>query len=1239
MKKLLKFLLLILILLIVALAVLPMVAGGWIRSQAESAIAEGMDAEVSFQKFDFGWLSGLEFTDLKIDGRKPESPDFEIESFRAKPALFALLGKKLVIDDARAKGVVVRSRAAAPKAAPSSGDEPPKTEPAPQGESPSDEDETAQGTELPLDLDVAMVIEDLTLIHEDPSWPAAFAIRSFERVEARIRTGEKLEFAVKDGPLALDGDVDLFEGRRLRPSDEITADAHLRASSLDLKRYAEAIAPWFKVEGGQLAADQRFSWRDGRVGLVGSTNLNDLALEAADGSIRHRVQSLELKADLKTKPDLEGQGTLTLAVRGARASGVEGVEGPLDLGSVDLDTELSSGRVLRVKTAQVKGDLMQLTAGGELVFGDALPKGDFNLKLDTALDKLARFVGGRKDLGGALHSDFALKTNADGGVSVRGGTTVKNLRASAGENGPTINEREVVLRHDLDYDENRLDLKDIRLDASFAKAKAGGRLDLGGDGVEPTGTINLDGEADLERVVALFGDLIPADLKGRVNISSQIRAVTGGTDFNAKVGTQGLVVKTEALGKEPFDVGRLTGEFAGSMRDNPGQFELSRLKLQGDLADLEGRMRQALPETGDGDLSVVLGGRVDLDRLAAPFLDARPRSALARSQINLDVLKRGDRVELKKAELVAGQTRAQATGTMQLGENATTSIDYDFKGQLEDLSPYLATLEEPMQGRGRIEAAGRLEQGPRSAMTAKGTLRQLSLSGPGAGDRDVSIAQGDFDIATHGGGEATLALDKLVMNLKGFRQAKKDSAALAGDLKLNGGLNPNGQFNFRLDGTKLEVTPTDAAPVRLSKPLAFIAKGRLNEAAGIYDIDDLSVSADGIEARGQGSWLPSKRFKVKTSANLENAAFARTWLSSFFDDVEGQGQGRLELDADLPLGKEADGATAQGSLLATMDSLTLEGFTLTQLDLKGNLVDGLGSLEKGDALLNGGPAKLKLNLDLRPEEPLVDFGINAQNVKVVKRMQPSIARVIPIFAGVGAEVETSLNINLDVNGRGSAMDSILQTLTGGGDFSAAAGSVRGGPVITALMGALGAPGRIDFNTLTTKIQVKDGAVIQDGLNIDGSVVDLRLSGRTFFDGRLDYALGVKPEPGKVKEWDRFAPLVAGDGFLPLGLIGTVASPSAKLPDPGKLLEGAAKNALGGALNGLLGGKKEDGEKPKNPLESLLGGGKKKEEGQSEKPRNPLESLLGGKKKDEGEDGEKKKKKSPLEKLLGGGKEH
>ncbi|MEZ6197831.1 MAG: AsmA-like C-terminal region-containing protein [Planctomycetota bacterium] len=1241
MKKLLKTLAVVFVLLIVVVALLPTIAGGWIQSRTESALADGMDADVSIGDFSFGWMSGLEMKDLEIDGRKADAPDITVKSISAKPGLGALLGGDLVIEDARVDGVTVRSRAAAAK--PSAPSRPKTDAPAPGPKKPAGSKKAAEPIELPVGLDVALVVTDLTVIREDAGWAAPLALRKIERIQAHVKSGEAMTFSVVDKDLKLDGRVSLFDGKAIRPTDAIEATAHLVAKATELSRYREAAAPWYEIAGGRLEADKQFVWKDGALKLNGTLGLTGLRLSDAARGVTHEFKAISVKSDLTTNPELEGQGTFGLAARGGSSTGIEGIDGPLAIGDIDLEASLEPGRKLHVAKAKVQGDLLRLDAGGDLSFGGDIPRGDFWLTLDSALEKLARFAAGREDLRGAMRSEIRITTAEDGKVSLRGGTTVANLHADAFTPGAQgIDEKELVLRHDLDLDEKTIDLQDVRLTAGFARAKLTGRMTLPENGGGPAGTLQIDADADLDRVMALLGDAIPATLRGQVKLVGSYASREGGADFDGTVSTAGMSVKTEALGEAPFDVGRLQARAKGTWAEGERKVTVNELAVDGDLAKIDGRLAQTLPEDGDGRLDLALKGRVDLDRLAAPFLDARPSSALARSNVDVSLSKVGELVTLERADLAAGGTTVTSKGTMRLGEgsDAGATIDYTVKGELSDLGPYLATLEKPLTARGQVDCSGRIGTGAMRVFTTKGSARGLDLSGPMMSDRRVTTGPATFDLATRGGGDTPIAVEKMVAKVQGFRQSAPQAATMEGDLDLGGSLGSDGAFAFTLKGTKMRVQPATAdRALALAKPLDASAKGKREEASGRYDIDELKLSADGIEASGKGTWIPGERFDTDLVADLDGASFARSWLALWFEDVEGTGKGRVELMAKLPMGDAEKRAQSQGRLLAKLDSIRVDGFTLTDLDAQGALVDGLGELKKGDAKLNGGPAKVTGTVDLRPEAPLYSFAVDAQKVKVVKKMQPTIARVIPIFAGVGAQVESELNVKLALTGQGADSDAVKRTLTGDGTFSAAAGSVTGGPILTGIMTMLGAPGRYDFDALQTAIKVKDGAVLQEGLTIAGNVLDMKLSGKTFFDGKIDYALGVRTKPGKTKEWDKFAPLLSSDGFLPLGIGGTIDSPSPRLPDPAKLVEGAARNALEGAIKGAI---KGDGKNPlggilggdgKNPLGGILGGDGKKEEDpkkEDSKPVNPLEGLLGGKK-----DGDKPV--NPLEGLLGGKK--
>ena len=117
MKKLIKFTGIALLLVVVAIALLPTLAGGMIKDKVQDQIASSMDADVEIKDFSFGWLSGLDASGIKIDGKAADAADIEVGRLEAKPELLALLGGEIKIDEIRADKVVIRKRGAAPKSA------------------------------------------------------------------------------------------------------------------------------------------------------------------------------------------------------------------------------------------------------------------------------------------------------------------------------------------------------------------------------------------------------------------------------------------------------------------------------------------------------------------------------------------------------------------------------------------------------------------------------------------------------------------------------------------------------------------------------------------------------------------------------------------------------------------------------------------------------------------------------------------------------------------------------------------------------------------------------------------------------------------------------------------------------------------------------------------------------------------------------------------------------------------
>ncbi|HKB14840.1 MAG TPA: hypothetical protein VKF62_02190, partial [Planctomycetota bacterium] len=105
----------------------------------------------------------------------------------------------------------------------------------------------------------------------------------------------------------------------------------------------------------------------------------------------------------------------------------------------------------------------------------------------------------------------------------------------------------------------------------------------------------------------------------------------------------------------------------------------------------------------------------------------------------------------------------------------------------------------------------------------------------------------------------------------------------------------------------------------------------------------------------------------------------------------------------------------------------------------------------------------------------------------------------------------------------------------------------------------------------------------DGIRIGSKEASLTLVGSTGFDGTLDYRIAVDlPERVERRSWGEALERLFGAGGLPVGLAGTVSSPSLALRTPD--LKDAADGLLQGGLDRLLEGlkKKEEEKKKKKP---------------------------------------------------------
>ncbi len=441
--------------------------------------------------------------------------------------------------------------------------------------------------------------------------------------------------------------------------------------------------------------------------------------------------------------------------------------------------------------------------------------------------------------------------------------------------------------------------------------------------------------------------------------------------------------------------------------------------------------------------------------------------------------------------------------------------------------------------------------------------------------------------------------------------------------------------------------------------------GKADQERGDYSINFSRLELAGFSGKGVVDYGKKGGLRlIRIDGVADYSELSARWLRLFDANATGSGKGPIAFELS-PNG--SDCKNASGSMEMSIPSLKSQGFSVSDLVVKGDMKEGRGKITQGSGKLNEGTVKLTGEIDLTGDETTFKTAAEMKRVKLVKEWQPAIARVIPLFAGIGVTAEGFVDLDLTADGEGNNWDAIKPRLNGIGSLGLAEGRIAGSPILDTLGLALGFNPNMSIKDINTGFQVKDGGIHQNGLVADLGTLKIRMGGTTYLDGRLDYDIGLKPVSQNPTNWQRYVALLSNDGYLPLKLRGSVDSPEPGLPDPAKLIEAGAKKLLGDGLGNLLGGNKDksgknkgiggllkelgggnkknsDGKKPQNPLDGLLkglGGNKKKKNNDTQKNKNdPFGNLLnglGGKKK---KDGETKKKSNPLGGLLnglGGGK--
>jgi hypothetical protein len=249
-----------------------------------------------------------------------------------------------------------------------------------------------------------------------------------------------------------------------------------------------------------------------------------------------------------------------------------------------------------------------------------------------------------------------------------------------------------------------------------------------------------------------------------------------------------------------------------------------------------------------------------------------------------------------------------------------------------------------------------------------------------------------------------------------------------------------------------------------------------------------------------------------------------------------------------------------------------EPLTLADAAVDAGLKDGVVDLRSITGTVTGGSVTAKGRVGIAGDAPRHTLEARAAGVRIDPAMAFLLRRVVPLFAvGEAGGVSGVLEASLALEAEGAGWEAAKPTLRGKGTLKVAEGTIGGSGILGEIGELLGGGKSFGFSTVETAFEVRDRAVWNDRLLVDGTEQALVLRGSTGFDGRLDYRIGAKALRIGKKRLERLRPLLDADGNLPFTLGGTLSKPRVKPPDLRKVAGDLVEDALKKRLKELLGG--------------------------------------------------------------------
>jgi AsmA protein len=325
----------------------------------------------------------------------------------------------------------------------------------------------------------------------------------------------------------------------------------------------------------------------------------------------------------------------------------------------------------------------------------------------------------------------------------------------------------------------------------------------------------------------------------------------------------------------------------------------------------------------------------------------------------------------------------------------------------------------------------------------------------------------------------------------------------------------------------LAVIPTDCARQKIAERLSrasgrnvTLGRVRLGALGGVY-LTDLTI---GAPRSNDDPWFQAKEAAI--NVNLLQLLLGQIDPTEI--EVRGldlrihrRSDGTLEL-ADLlrsapssqnPQNLEPSATSEpaglsvrvrQGSVWV-IDEPSRTRLNFTQIEGRGTCKGPLARVDELRGILNGGPFELAGQLDRSGPEASFEGQIRLRQAALCEGMS-ALGYVVPVLAGLPAQLDGKLSLDIYVQGRGRTHDAVLRSLVGHGRVSLDPIALDGSQLLAGIGTLLEQEPQRRVGAIRSDMTIKGGRVATDNLTLDVARTPIVLVGWTDFGGQVNYRL-------------------------------------------------------------------------------------------------------------------------------------